>query len=146
MMIHVRAYSCAFVIGLVAACPPAYIPGPPRPPKERETPPTGQVSSSPAGPSSIVVTGPASIGVGARAAFSASAIYPKRKESITRRATWVSSANAVATVSPSGVVTGVSEGVASITATLSGVAGSTTVQVRPVVRGSARPRAQQRVS
>lgn len=79
----------------------------------------------------LIVTGPASIGVGGTAAFSASAIYPRRTESITGRATWVSSANAVARVSSSGVVRGVSEGVASITATFSGVAGSATVQVRP---------------
>jgi hypothetical protein len=43
-------------------------------------------------------------------------------------------------------VTGISEGVATISATLSGIAGSTTVQVRPVVRGSARPRALRSLS
>jgi hypothetical protein len=140
MTMHARVYSCAVVIGLVAAaCVNPYKPIPVLPGEGPRDAPPEQVSAPSSGPGRIVVTGPASIGVGRSVAFSASAVYSRRTQSITRRAAWESSANAVATVSRDGVVTGVSEGVATITATLSGVAGSVTVQVTPVVRGRSRP-------
>jgi trimeric autotransporter adhesin len=50
--------------------------------------------------------------------------------------TWASSAPTVATVSASGVITAVSEGVATITATISGVSGTTGVTTRLVSVGS----------
>ena len=50
--------------------------------------------------------------------------------------TWTSSAPTVATVSASGVITAVSEGASTITATISGVSGTTTVTTRLVSVGS----------
>ena len=53
-----------------------------------------------------------------------------------RQVTWSSNAQGVATVSTSGLVTGVSAGTAQITATSEGVSGSTTVTVDPEPVGS----------
>jgi uncharacterized protein YjdB len=60
-----------------------------------------------------------------------------RGDTITGFATtWTSSAPAVTTVSASGVITAVSEGASTITATISGVSGTTTVTTRLVPVGS----------
>jgi hypothetical protein len=53
-----------------------------------------------------------------------------------RTVTWDSDDDATATVSPSGLVTGVAEGTAQITATSEGVTGTTTVTVEPIPVGS----------
>ncbi|HTW75627.1 MAG TPA: PilC/PilY family type IV pilus protein [Steroidobacteraceae bacterium] len=81
---------------------------------------------------SIVVT-PANptIDVGAMQAFTATAHYSDGStQNVTSSATWSSSDTAVATIASGGVATGVAVGTSTITATLSGISGSTTLTVQ----------------
>jgi hypothetical protein len=76
---------------------------------------------------------PAPLLVGATAALSAMGAYSDGVSSdVTARAAWASSAPAVASVSPAGVVTATGPGTATITATVASVTASTTVTVRTV--------------
>jgi len=73
----------------------------------------------------------ASVEVGQTAQFTAT-VRDKNGNTLTDRAvTWASSSNSVATVSSSGLATGVAEGTATITATSEGKVGSATVTVTP---------------
>src|SRR5215203_442592 len=140
--VNVYAYRFAFVATLLGmACPAQFSTDRKRSAPPRTAVPEDQELAPPSRPGRIVLTGPTSINIGARATFSATALYASRTESITGRATWRSSDNAVASVSSSGVVRGRTEGSASITATFSGVSGSVSVHIKSVVRGSGRPRA-----
>ncbi len=81
--------------------------------------------------SSIAVT-PANptVAVGATQQFTATGTYSDGSTSnITSQVTWSSSSTADATISSSGVATGVAAGSSTITATLSGVSGTTTLTV-----------------
>jgi len=72
----------------------------------------------------------ARIEVGSSVRLTAMGTFTDRNRvDITRQAMWTSAAPAVATVDGAGVVTGVGEGMASITATLDGVMKSVTVRV-----------------
>jgi len=96
-------------------------------------------SSSPATPapttptspgvSSVVVTGAAPV-VGAEAQFTATAaLSDGMTQNVTAQASWLSSNPAVATVSASGVVTGVGPGQAEVGATYQNITGSITVGI-----------------
>jgi uncharacterized protein YjdB len=81
-------------------------------------------STSPTATTSITVTGMPPT-VGASSQLTATAMLSDGEtEDITSTATWLSSNPSVATVSASGVVTGVSAGTASIDATVGSVTGA----------------------
>lgn len=82
-------------------------------------------------PVARVVVSPASTTIkrGNKKQFSATAYDAAGKVISGRDVTWSSSNSGVATVSPSGVVTGVSRGSATITATVGGVSGTASVNV-----------------
>lgn len=75
----------------------------------------------------------ASVAVGATASLSAEARDAQGRVLSGRSIAWSSSASNIATVSSSGVVTGVAAGSATITATSEGRAATASVQVTPVV-------------
>ena len=78
-----------------------------------------------------------SITKGATQQFTATGTYSDSStENITASVTWTSGTPATATISAAGLATGVAVGSANITATLTGVQGSTTLTVTP--RGSHR--------
>jgi Ca2+-binding RTX toxin-like protein len=104
----------------------------------------GAVLGAVSGTSSLTVTGPTLVGpivvtpsspslsVSGTQQLTASADYSDGStQDITASVTWASSAPAVATVSSEGLATGVSGGAATVTATLGGLSGSTTVTVTP---------------
>ena len=69
---------------------------------------------------------------GATQQFTATGIYSEgRTQDITSQATWTSSNTGVATINEGGLATGVSAGITTISATLSGVVSSTTLTVQP---------------
>ena len=75
-----------------------------------------------------------SIGAGQTAQMQATATYSdSTTKDVTSSATWSSSNPSVATVSSSGLVTGVADGTSTIQAAYGGITGSTTVTVFPVV-------------
>jgi hypothetical protein len=79
--------------------------------------------------STVVVSGGVP-GVGGSSQFSAVAtLSGGTSQDVTGAATWASSNTAVATVSGTGLVVGVSAGTAVITATYSGVAGTDSITV-----------------
>jgi len=85
---------------------------------------------------SIAVT-PAnpSINVGATQQFTATGTYSDNStQNLTSQVTWVSATPTLATINAAGLATGVSAGTSSISATLSGISGSTvlTVQAAPL--------------
>jgi uncharacterized protein YjdB len=84
---------------------------------------------------SIAVTaGPDVITVGKTSQFDAVATYDDAsKADVTQTAQWSSSAPAVATVSASGVATGISAGVADIQATMGSVSGHAALTVNPLL-------------
>lgn len=82
--------------------------------------------------STISVTGPGTIASGATANLLATA-RNSAGTAINATFTWSSSNDAIATVSNAGVVTGVGEGSATITASADGVSGTRTVQVQPPI-------------
>ncbi len=93
----------------------------------------GGDSSGPPKVSSVAVTSLANqVEVGATIQFSASPKDGKGNALTGRTVTWSSSAPSVATVDAAGIVTGVSPGPATITATSEGVVGSAGVTVIPV--------------
>ncbi len=81
--------------------------------------------------SSIAVSpNPASIMVGATQQFTATATYSDgSKQNITAGATWTAANPAVATVNAAGLATALAPGTTAITASLSGVSGSATLNV-----------------
>ena len=79
---------------------------------------------------SVSVTGTANIAPGATSQLTASAKNAAGTTLTGHTATWASSANSVATVNSSGLVTGVANGTATITATARGFSGSATVDVQ----------------
>ena len=89
-------------------------------------------SKSPSAPTtvtSISVTGGAPA-VGSTAQFSATAtVSGGTSEDITTSATWSSSDPTIATVSATGLVTGVSQGTVVISAVFSGVSGNESISV-----------------
>jgi hypothetical protein len=90
------------------------------------------VQASPATLSSIAVTpvGP-SILTGATQQFTATGTYSNGStQNITSQVTWASSSTTVATINANGLATGVFAGSTSISATLAGVTGSTTLTVQ----------------
>lgn len=112
-----RGIAAALALGfLVAACDSGTEP----------PPPVTAVEVTPADPS-VAIDGTVQL----------SAVTRSGTTVVTgRQVTWSSDAQGVATVSTSGLVTGVSEGTAEITATSEGVSGSTTVTVDPEPVGS----------
>ena len=70
-----------------------------------------------------------SIAAGTQQSYTASGTYSVGNLNITAQARWTSSNPTVATVNPRGLVTAVGLGTATITATLNGVSGSTTLSV-----------------
>ncbi len=70
-----------------------------------------------------------SIAAGTQQSYTASGTYSVGTLNITAQARWTSSNPSVATVNPRGLVTAVGLGTATITATLNGVSGSTTLSV-----------------
>ena len=94
---------------------------------------SSSTSSTPTAPtstvSSIAVSGTAPA-IGATAQFAATATMSGgTTQDVTSQSTWSSSNTAVATVSSSGVVTGVAVGETDVTATYQGVSGSTHISV-----------------
>jgi hypothetical protein len=82
---------------------------------------------------SIAVT-PANpaIMVGSTQPFTATGTYSDgTSQSLTSQATWASSRTAVATISSSGLATGVTAGVTTVSATLGSVSGNTTLTIQP---------------
>lgn len=83
-----------------------------------------------------------SIAVGQSAQFTATgtfghgASHPTTTSDITNSVAWTSSVPAVATISSSGVATGVSAGATTITASIQGYTGTTTASATLVVSGS----------
>ena len=94
---------------------------------------SAQITVTPIPVASVTVTGPGSIARDATAQFTAT---PKDANGVTltgRAVTWSSGNTGVASVSSSGVVTGVSEGgPVSIVATIEGITGSAQVTVTPL--------------
>src|SRR5215510_8588258 len=93
-------------------------------------PPSPPIATSPL--VSVTVT-PANstMNVGATQQFSATGLYQNGSTSnITASVAWSSSNAAVATINSAGLTTGAGGGVASISATLSGITGSTSVNVQ----------------
>ncbi|HKI98016.1 MAG TPA: Ig-like domain-containing protein, partial [bacterium] len=77
-----------------------------------------------------VAPGTASIAVGGTQQYTATGIYSDRTtQNLTPQVSWSSSAPSVATVSAGGLATGVAAGSTTITATLSGISGSASLQV-----------------
>lgn len=81
---------------------------------------------------SVSVTGTANIAPGATSQLTASAKNAAGTTLTGHTATWASSANSVATVNSSGLVTGVANGTATITATISGIPGTRLVTVQAI--------------
>ena len=87
---------------------------------------------------SIAVTGTMSVVVGQSQQLSATATYSDGStKDVTSAAAWTSSAATIVSVSSSGSVTGISAGQSTISATLSGVAGTATVTVSPSLKSIA---------
>jgi uncharacterized protein YjdB len=84
---------------------------------------------------SIAVTpNPVSIAAGATQQFTATASYSDGStQNITAKATWTSSNPAAGTVNAAGLATAVAAGSTSITASLNGITGSTTLTVTPIL-------------
>ncbi|HYG36545.1 MAG TPA: DUF4082 domain-containing protein, partial [Clostridia bacterium] len=82
--------------------------------------------------SSIVVTPVgANIKIEAGQKFTATGIYSNgQTQDLSKQVTWISSSTAVATINKNGVATGVAAGTTTISASLSGVSGSTALTVR----------------
>jgi len=80
----------------------------------------------------------ATVEVGATTQLSATATDANGNVLDDRSISWFSSSPAVATVSSSGVVTGVSPGLVTVTATSEGVSGSASITVTPVAHSSDR--------
>jgi uncharacterized protein YjdB len=78
---------------------------------------------------SVAVTGP-TLEVGATGQFRATAtLSDGTKQDVTAGSTWTSSATAIATVTSAGIVTALSPGLTTITATYQGTAAKDVVQV-----------------
>ncbi len=83
-----------------------------------------------------------SIGAGQTAQFTATGIFghgsnhPSSTQDLTDSATWTSSAPGVATISPSGLATGVSAGTTTITASINGFTGLVSASATLTVTGS----------
>jgi uncharacterized protein YjdB len=89
----------------------------------------GSTSTSPTTVSSIVVTG-AGPAVGGSAQFTAVATMSNgTTQDVTALSTWVSSNTSAATVSSSGLVTGVAEGAATVQATYLSVSGTDAITI-----------------
>jgi trimeric autotransporter adhesin len=87
---------------------------------------------------SIAVTGTTSLIVGQNQQLSATLKYSDgTTKDMTTSAIWTSSATVIATVSAGGAVTGLSVGQSTITATTSGVSGTATVTVAPMLKSIA---------
>lgn len=81
---------------------------------------------------------PATVQVGATVTLAAEPLDAAGSVIVGRTVQWTSNSVAIASVAASGVVTGVSAGNATITATVDGIAGSTIVTVHPVPIASVR--------
>jgi len=98
---------------------------------------SGSVSSSSSTPSLTSIAlqpDPASVTVGSTVTLAATAQYSNGTSAALTDATWSSSAPTIATVSDSGVVTGLKGGTATITATSGSMSQSTSVTVKPVLQ------------
>lgn len=102
---------------------------------------TGSASLTVTGITSIAVSATtASISVGSTDQFTATATYSDgTKQNITATATWKSSNPAFATINSSGLATAVSAGSPTISASLNGVTGSTTLTVTGITSISVAP-------
>ena len=70
--------------------------------------------------------------VGTTRQFTATGTYSDgTTQNLTSQATWASSSTAVATINSSGLATGVTAGITTISATLGGVSGNTTLTIQP---------------
>jgi len=78
---------------------------------------------------SVVVTAASSVPVGQTAQAQASVLDASGHAITGRTVTWATTSAAVATVSPSGLVTGVGAGTVTLTATCDGVSGSSSVRI-----------------
>lgn len=106
----VTALSFVLILGIIAAA-------------------CGSTSTSPTTVSSIAITGTAPI-VGATAQFSATATMSNgTTQDVTALSAWQSSNTGAATVSSSGVVTGVAEGAATVQATYLSVTGTDPITI-----------------
>ena len=93
----------------------------------------GTVEVRSAGPATVVVNPPsATVLVGQTTTFSATVRNAEGDVLTDRAPSWASSNSIVATITQQGVVTGISPGTATITASREGVAGSATITVQPV--------------
>jgi plastocyanin len=82
---------------------------------------------------SVAVTGPATVAPGSTIQLSAAAKNAGGTTLAGLATSWSASPTSVATVNSSGLVTGVANGAATITATISGVSGTRAVTVQQVV-------------
>ena len=94
---------------------------------------TSAITVNPVPVASVAVTpGSATVSVGGTQQLTATPLDADGNPLSGRTVTWVSSNTAVATVSASGLVTGVAPGSATITATSEGKSGTATITVNPV--------------
>ena len=74
----------------------------------------------------------ATVAPGGKQQFTATGIYSDgTAQNLTSQATWASSRTAVATINSSGLATGVTAGITTISATLGSVSGNTTLTIQP---------------
>jgi uncharacterized protein YjdB len=93
----------------------------------------GQSTTSPTSVTSLSVTG-STIAVGQTSQLTAMVVLSAigaGTQDVTSQASWRSADNSIATVSASGVVTGVAHGATTVTASYQGVVGSAQITVTP---------------
>ena len=100
----------------------------------------GEDPIEPAQVADVEVTSPAeALGIGETAQLAVRVLDADGNELTDRAVTWQSSSDAVATVSATGLVTGVAAGAATITATAEGESGSVELAVTSILLGSVAP-------